>query len=305
MTQDPSAARPDDDPTAPAVVDDIADTPGEMSADARESAGRPERRYQMVLAALAAMALHLLLPSDFVLSPTWIYPVLMCGFLVLLIAGDPGLVDHERGWIRLVTNLMIVLIALSNLFAIYRLVDGILSTHPAYTQNATQLLTIGAIVWATNVIAFALWYWDVDGGGSARRAKRGAWADPAFIWPEMHLEAYMSSGWYRSSPTTSPCPSTPPWRSAPPTCRPSSAGPRCSCSWSRRHPSSSRPSWWPRPSTRSGSAGSHAGADANVYRMPMVKVAEPSGSACSPNRRKASARTSSRWSSGTDSHMPR
>ncbi len=196
MTQDPSAARPDDDPTAPAVVDDIADTPGEMSADARESAGRPERRYQMVLAALAAMALHLLLPSDFVLSPTWIYPVLMCGFLVLLIAGDPGLVDHERGWIRLVTNLMIVLIALSNLFAIYRLVDGILSTHPAYTQNATQLLTIGAIVWATNVIAFALWYWDVDGGGSARRAKRGAWADPAFIWPEMHLEAYMSSGWY-------------------------------------------------------------------------------------------------------------
>ena len=46
------------------------------------------------------------------------------------------------------------------------------------------------------MIAFALWYWDVDGGGSARRARRGAWADPAFIFPEMHLEAYMSSGWY-------------------------------------------------------------------------------------------------------------
>lgn len=124
MSPDPS--QPDD--TTSSDVDDIADTPQEMSADARESAGRPERRYQMVLAALAAMAMHLVLPSDFVLSPTWVYPVLMVGFLVLLIAGDPGLVDHERGWIRVVTNLMIVLIALSNLFALFRLVDGILTT---------------------------------------------------------------------------------------------------------------------------------------------------------------------------------
>lgn len=191
MTEDPTTGQPDEGPT-----DDLADTPEELSAAAREAAGRPEHRYQMVLAALAAMVMHLLLPSDFVLSPTWVYPVLMVGFLVILVAGDPGLVDHERGWLRVVTNLLIVLIALSNLFAIYRLVDGILSTHPAYTRNPTQLLTIGAIVWATNVIAFALWYWDVDGGGSAKRAQRGAWADPAFIWPEMHLEGYMSSGWY-------------------------------------------------------------------------------------------------------------
>lgn len=91
MSLDPSTAQPDD--TAP---DDLADTPEELSADAREAAGRPEHRYQMVLAALTAMGLHLLLPHDFVLSPTWIYPVLMGGFLVLLIAGDPGLVDHER-----------------------------------------------------------------------------------------------------------------------------------------------------------------------------------------------------------------
>ncbi|MFN8148781.1 MAG: hypothetical protein U0R76_15145 [Candidatus Nanopelagicales bacterium] len=120
MTLDPASGQPAQEP----VVDDIADTPEELSADAREAAGRPEHRYQMVLAALAAMGLHLMLPHDFVLSPTWIYPVLMGAFLVLLIAGDPGLVDHERGWVRVITNLMIVLIALSNLFAIVRLCDG-------------------------------------------------------------------------------------------------------------------------------------------------------------------------------------
>lgn len=170
------------------AADDVADEPSELSADAREAAGKGEHRYQMVLAAVTAMVLHLLLPSDFVLAPTWIYPVLMTGFLVLLVAGDPGLIDRERSWLRLVTNLMIILIALSNLFAVVRLVDGILN-GASYDNNAEQLLTIGGIIWATNVIAFALWYWDVDGGGSARRARRGAWADPAFIFPEMHLEA--------------------------------------------------------------------------------------------------------------------
>ena len=64
MSQD-NATQPPDDATA---RDDVADTPQEMSADAREAAGRPEHRYQMVLAALAAMGLHLLLPSDFVLT---------------------------------------------------------------------------------------------------------------------------------------------------------------------------------------------------------------------------------------------
>ena len=141
------------------------------------------------------MGLHLALPHDFVLSPTWIYPVLMGGFLVLLVAGDPGLVDHERGWIRVVTNLMIVLIALSNLFAIVRLCDGILSSdQPEFAQQPTQLLGIGAIVWATNVIAFALWYWELDRGGPGRRAD-GTTAPPDFLFPQMSDPDLAAPGW--------------------------------------------------------------------------------------------------------------
>lgn len=181
--------------TEGASPDEMADEPSELSADAREDAGRPEHRWQMMAAALVAMVMHQLLPDDFRLSPHWIYPVLMGAFLVLLLLGDPGIIDHERRWLRIVTNLMIALIAVSNLWSAVRLVDGILD-NAAFNSQATQLLGIGAVVWATNVIAFALWYWDVDGGGSARRARRGPWADPAFVFPEMNMPAYVGSGWY-------------------------------------------------------------------------------------------------------------
>jgi len=157
--------------------------------------GRGEHRWPMALAALAAGVLHMLLPVDFQVGYTWVYPILMGTFLVLLIAGDPGLIDRERRWLRITTGGMIALIAVGNLFSAIRLVDGIISDD-CYSENSIQLLTIGGIVWATNVIAFALWYWDVDGGGSVKRAIHGAWHDPAFVFPEMNMPERLGVAWY-------------------------------------------------------------------------------------------------------------
>ena len=157
--------------------------------------GRGEHRWPMALAALAAAVLHMLLPPDFQIGYTWPYPVLMGAFLVLLIAGDPGLIDRERRWLRVTTGGMIALIAVSNVFAALRLVDGIIG-NAKFAQDPVSLLQIGGIVWATNVIAFALWYWDVDGGGSVKRAVHGPWNDPAFVFPEMQMLERMPTGWY-------------------------------------------------------------------------------------------------------------
>jgi hypothetical protein len=157
--------------------------------------GRGEHRWPMALAALSAAVLHELLPRDFQLGNAWVYPILMGAFLILLIAGDPGLIDRERRWLRVTTGGMIALIAVANLFSAVRLVDGII-TDACYSENSIQLLEIGGIVWATNVIAFALWYWDVDGGGSVKRAIHGAWHDPAFVFPEMNMPERVGAAWY-------------------------------------------------------------------------------------------------------------
>jgi hypothetical protein len=153
-----------------------------------------ERRWPSVLAVLVAVAMHQVLPEDFRLSPLWVYPLVMAVFLVLLIAGDPGLIDQEKTWMRVVTGLLIASLAFSNLYSAVRLVQGIFDGAD-FATDAYQLLGIGTVIWATNVIAFGLWYWDVDGGGAAHRAKKGAWADPAFVFPEMHLPE-LKPGWF-------------------------------------------------------------------------------------------------------------
>jgi hypothetical protein len=157
--------------------------------------GRGEHRWPMALAAVSAWVMHELLPDDFKLGNVWVYPVLMGIFLVILIAGDPGLINRERRWLRISTGLMIALIAVSNVFSALRLIDGIIG-NDSFATNPVSLLQIGGIVWATNVIAFALWYWDVDGGGSVRRAIHGPWNDPAFVFPEMQMLERMPDGWY-------------------------------------------------------------------------------------------------------------
>ena len=177
------------------MSDDATSLPIDDPVEEDAPPGVGEHRWPMALATISAWVMHELLPDDFKLGNVWIYPALMTIFLVLLLAGDPGLISRERRWLRVITGAMIALIALSNLFSAIRLVDGII-TNDGFANNSLQLLQIGGIVWATNVLAFALWYWDVDGGGSVRRAIHGPWHDPAFIFPEMNMLERMPANWY-------------------------------------------------------------------------------------------------------------
>jgi uncharacterized membrane protein len=49
---------------------------------------------------------------------------------------------------------------------------------------AGQLLLGGAEIWFTNVIVFALWYWEYDRGGPASRAQ-GIDDTPDLLFPQM------------------------------------------------------------------------------------------------------------------------
>jgi hypothetical protein len=115
-------------------------------------------------------------------------------FLAVLIIGDPGRIDRQRTWLRWTTGLMIALITLVNASAAIRLVVGILD--PGQFTSAGQLLAIGCIIWVTNALAFALWYWDLDNGGAAARATTPGGGDPAFLFPEMSHEPATQARWY-------------------------------------------------------------------------------------------------------------
>lgn len=89
---------------------------------------------------------------------------------------------------------MIALITAVNAFAAARLILGILRNKSFDT--AGQLLAIGAIVWLTNVNAFALSYGHLDGGGAAAWVTGSSKATPGFVFPEMTLTEFAPPDWY-------------------------------------------------------------------------------------------------------------
>jgi hypothetical protein len=114
--------------------------------------------------------------------------------LAALIIGDPGRIDRQKTWLRITTSTMIVFITVANLFAAAGLVRDLITSNRLFVGNATGLLATGGVIWTTNVIAFGLWYWDLDRGGAAARAHEPR-ASPAFVFPEMLHTDYAPATW--------------------------------------------------------------------------------------------------------------
>jgi hypothetical protein len=158
------------------------------------SAQRGERWWPVALAIIAVASLHVILPARYRVQPAWVVPAVLVGLLAVLIAGDPGRIDRQNRWLRIVTSLVIAFITLANLFAAVRLVVDILTNDTLYRSNPGGLLAVGGVIWVTNVIAFGLWYWDLDRGGAAARAHHPD-RNPAFVFPEMQHSEYVAAGW--------------------------------------------------------------------------------------------------------------
>jgi uncharacterized membrane protein len=148
----------------------------------------------MALAVLAVGVMRLFLPPELRISDaSGVFLAVIVVMVVALILGDPGRIDRQVRWLRLLTGALIAVITLVNAGSSVRLVISIIYSDP-FTQTARVLLACGGIIWLTNVIAFGLWYWDLDRGGAAARAT-GSTGRPAFLFPEMSNPEYVGADW--------------------------------------------------------------------------------------------------------------
>jgi hypothetical protein len=167
-----------------------------MSQPDRTGGSRGESRWPMALAVIAVGILQELLPTNFRASPElfYIFPLVLLVFLAVLIVGDPGRIDRDRRWLRITSGCMVAFMTFGTAAATARLVVGILTN--AQFASAAELLTIGAIVWITNVVVFALWYWDLDAGGAVARFHGRTDVRPSFVFPESAVPELVAPEWY-------------------------------------------------------------------------------------------------------------
>jgi hypothetical protein len=58
---------------------------------------------------------------------------------------------------------------------------------PSHRGSAVATAALGGLLWLTNVIVFALWYWRLDGGGPTLRHKQNKFGSTSFLFPQMQI----------------------------------------------------------------------------------------------------------------------
>jgi uncharacterized membrane protein len=170
-----------------------ADAAGGESRPARgyPPPGRAEAFWPVQVTVVAAIALELLLPGRVTAGPTWLLPGLEALLLVGLSLATPRQLEHEHPLRRGLALGLTALVSLANITSLALLVHLLL--HHG-TTNGRELVVAGSLIWLTNVLIFALWYWEADRGGPGRRAA-GHDGPPDFLFPQMTDDQIEPVGW--------------------------------------------------------------------------------------------------------------
>jgi len=142
---------------------------------------RGEQRWSALAVIITAIGLQIALPDEFVLRPRTVAPAVEGVLCLVLLLSNPGRLDHPHPRLRRLSLLLISVLAATNLISTILLVHVVLSGTKV---SAASILASGAAIWLTNVIAFALWYWEFDRGGPVARAAAPR-ATPDFLFPQM------------------------------------------------------------------------------------------------------------------------
>jgi len=131
-------------------------------------------RLEAAVAVLVAISVQLLMPEKLVLGPVLLLPVAEAVLLVVMLVGRIAIPDPRHPGLRAVSLVLVALMILATVASTARLVESVITGDAVSAQD---LIRAGLGIWLTNVIAFALLYWEMDLGGPGVRAQEPAPAD--------------------------------------------------------------------------------------------------------------------------------
>jgi len=140
-----------------------------------------EARWPALFAVVGVGGLYLAMPKSLTIGPTWL-PLAIAAVLSI-----PVWVFYRQKNYRM--NEWSAYITLSvitgwMLLSLARLIIGM--AH--HTESPKMLLLSAGLLWVSNVLIFATWYWRLDAGGPNARDRRANHDEGAFLFPQMTLD---------------------------------------------------------------------------------------------------------------------
>ncbi len=139
----------------------------------------PLWHVQLVVA--LALVLQLALPDKFVAGPRFVLPVLEAFLLVSLYITSKQTRQTNPVVRRFNASTLIILIGIANIYALQRLAHLLLAGH---VKDGRGLILTAMNIFLTNIIVFALLYWEIDAGGPLKRHKASP-REHDFSFPQM------------------------------------------------------------------------------------------------------------------------
>ncbi len=144
---------------------------------------------QLVVA--CAIALQLSLSEQVSVGPNWLLPALEGATLIGVVGASMHPNARDFPFRRHVAIALIGLVSAANAIALVRLCNRLLQSSKV---NGHQLILSGIVLWCTNVLLFGLWYWEIDRGGPAARARHER-DYPDFLFPQMSDPRWAPKNW--------------------------------------------------------------------------------------------------------------
>ena len=167
----------------------------QQAVDEPQSLPIGESRWPPIVAVALFMTVNIIvriwLPGNGVAHMPWLMPAVEAAFLVVLLTSNPGNV-RERQRLRRVSLLLVGLLVLAALWGTAVLIADLIR-GVGVSKSPSKLLASGAEVWLGNIIAFAMLYWLIDGGGPIARNHLRTPVDFAFT---QHMSPEIApTGW--------------------------------------------------------------------------------------------------------------
>ena len=149
-----------------------------------------ELRWPVTLTCAVGVTLQSAVPGRLQLvHPSWALTAAQGTLGFVLVAANPRRINRESTALRLLALTFAALLSLANGWSVAWLAVGIVRGTTG--QTAGPLLITGGAIWLTNVVVFALWYWEFDRGGPVARALNTTKRYPDFQFAQMALPPEM------------------------------------------------------------------------------------------------------------------
>jgi hypothetical protein len=145
----------------------------------------PEPRWPAAIEGTSVGLLYLALPESMSVGPRWFVAVVIVALTI------PALITHRRGHHNanlvlgyLISSVLTLFMIWSLTLLVYGMIHG--------SEKPVIMLRSAVLVWVSNILIFALWYWRLDAGGPNGRDLTPGHDRGAFLFPQMTEEGSSS-----------------------------------------------------------------------------------------------------------------